>query len=436
MKYKPIRNSFSKKKSKESLVSPSCSADKLSYPSYPGLFTMIPYYGRTIHNHAIIDHYHNGTKSNGHSKTPSFSGSSFRMDTLLSKDDTHCSNNYATYDAPARYPIVKYADKWACDYCQVATFATYQEACNHERYCKMNPKHMTEKGSATLTAPKHHENRTAPNMVVSSEKSTVSSSSSSSSSSPETKLLLCMPSDKQSLSDRQCYVRSNFVEIFEATDVDVSTRHSRGAQKLRVGQIGIRCMHCSHLEGRKRAERATCFPSSISRIYQTVADMQRFHFEACTGIPESMKTIYRNLKTTRPRGQGSPQSYWAKSARELGLVDTNEGIRLSKEGQRRISSLQQKYHGTSNGYSYTARSATSPTCTQQETGAPSSYYPITTYMSEDGTANLPPLSPESQSSQVTTSSVHKLIPDEEDANILLALRTGNVSNCNISRQSQ
>ena len=137
-----------------------------------------------------------------------------------------------------------------------------------------------------------------------------------------------MPSDRDSLSDRQCYVRSEMVEIFAATEKDVTARHSKGAQKLIQGQVGIRCVHCSHLRPRDRAERAVCYPSSISRIYQTVADMQRFHFEQCREIPEHVRQIYKKLKTTRPRGVGSPQTYWMSSAKNLGLVDTENGIRF------------------------------------------------------------------------------------------------------------
>lgn len=142
--------------------------------------------------------------------------------------------------------------------------------------------------------------------------------------------LFSTASDVDSLSDRQCYVRTHFVEIFIATTADVGARHSRGAQMLNLGQIGLRCAYCVKLKQRDRAERAICYPSSISRIYQTVADMQRFHFESCVAIPPKVLDAYRSLKTTRPRGVGSPQSYWDKSARDIGLVDSKNGIQVSE----------------------------------------------------------------------------------------------------------
>jgi hypothetical protein len=157
---------------------------------------------------------------------------------------------------------------------------------------------------------------------------------------PQKRMLLAMPTDNDSLSDRQCYVRSEMVEIFAATEKDVSARHSKGAQKLAVGQVGIRCVHCSHLRPRDRAERAVCYPSSISRIYQTVADMQRFHFEQCREIPNETRKIYKSLKTTRPRGVGSPQTYWVQSANLLDLVDSEDGIRFANDPNQAELSAQ------------------------------------------------------------------------------------------------
>jgi hypothetical protein len=155
-------------------------------------------------------------------------------------------------------------------------------------------------------------------------------------------MLLAMPSDTDSLSDRQCYVRSEMVEIFAATDKDVAARHSKGAQKLDLGQVGIRCVYCSHLRARDRAERAVCYPSSISRIYQTVADMQRFHFEQCREVPDHVRQIYKKLKTTRPRGVGSPQTYWIQSAKTLGLQDTGGGIRFDTDSAKQQRRQQQE----------------------------------------------------------------------------------------------
>lgn len=72
--------------------------------------------------------------------------------------------------------------------------------------------------------------------------------------------------------------------------------------------------------------------------------MQRFHFEQCREIPDHVRQIYKKLKTTRPRGVGSPQTYWMSSAKTLNLVDTDEaGIRFDNDliggGKEHISDM-------------------------------------------------------------------------------------------------
>ena len=134
---------------------------------------------------------------------------------------------------------------WACDYCQVATFQTFEEASQHEQTCSMNQDILS------VEAPISQLHFTQDLTQLDPRRAQT--------------LLLTMPGDKGSLSDRQCHVRSQFVELFAACESDVASRHSKGAQKLHVDQIGIRCKHCTHIVSKDRAERAICYPSSISR---------------------------------------------------------------------------------------------------------------------------------------------------------------------------
>eukprot|EP00588_Corethron_pennatum_P025768 CAMPEP_0194331794 /NCGR_PEP_ID=MMETSP0171-20130528/56952_1 /TAXON_ID=218684 /ORGANISM="Corethron pennatum, Strain L29A3" /LENGTH=434 /DNA_ID=CAMNT_0039093415 /DNA_START=15 /DNA_END=1316 /DNA_ORIENTATION=- len=145
---------------------------------------------------------------------------------------------------------------------------------------------------------------------------------------PRQLILFSLPEDKDWLSERHCFIRQNFVELFEASRNDVASRHSKGAQKLYVGQVGIRCIFCHSLPQKDRAERAVCYPSSVSRIYQTVADMQRFHFDTCRMIPEDMTKKLRSTKKTRSQCERSPQQYWIDSAKAIGLIDSQQGIRF------------------------------------------------------------------------------------------------------------
>lgn len=63
--------------------------------------------------------------------------------------------------------------------------------------------------------------------------------------------------------------------------------------------------------------------------------MQRRHFEKCARIPVQVMGTYKSLKSTRPRGEGTPQEYWESSARKIGLVDSGVegmGIRVMEDG--------------------------------------------------------------------------------------------------------
>lgn len=263
---------------------------------------------------------------------------------------------------------------WACDYCGAASFHSFEEARAHEEVCYYNssrsavvspPQVASSTVNAVSTAaPMPALTLQQPAITTTTATAQYAISASSREETDEipisqgTILRLYRDSDTESLSDRQCYVRRHFVEVFTATEYDVQARHSKGAQKLHLGQVGIRCVFCMHLHPKERAERAICYPSSVSRIYQTVADMQRFHFEACHCIPEELKQTYRTLKTTRPRGMGSPQQYWIRSAFEIGLVDSDKGIHLdATKGGADIAAPLENVSSARDGYS--SRQATS-----------------------------------------------------------------------------
>ena len=78
-----------------------------------------------------------------------------------------------------------------------------------------------------------------------------------------------------------------------------------------------------------------------------MADMQRFHFEQCREIPAETRKIYKTLKTTRPRGVGSPQTYWVQSAKLLDLVDSGDGIRFANDLKREQEQEQQQQQSKS-----------------------------------------------------------------------------------------
>jgi len=129
------------------------------------------------------------------------------------------------------------------------------------------------------------------------------------------------------LSDYLCFVRSQCVEVFTATGPDVAYRMNN--KKVLIGQVGIRCCFCAHLPHKKRAGRSSSFPSSISRIYQSLTMMLRDHFVNCSCMPAELKHKYLALKGKKSSpGAADSKRYWSVSAARLGLIDTEEGIRL------------------------------------------------------------------------------------------------------------
>ncbi len=323
-------------------------------------------------------------------------------------------NQYCTMTNGSSY--VQQRGPWACDYCRLATFSTFEDAAKHEESCSMNQNALSFQPNPNHSIP-------SPHLQYTHHFNRVSSSDSSKT------ISLGMPSDEDCLSDRQCYVRSNFVELFAATEADVAARHSKGAQKLHVGQIGIRCKHCKSLRSKDRAERAVCYPSSVSRIYQTVADMQRFHFMSCNCIPDTMKESYNKLKTTRPRGVGSPQAYWISSAKEIGLVDTESGIRYEPKNQE-MSQFPQYPTRTVSSFSSISSCSTNTHPMNMSPGHRVVRHHQSSPQPMQSSPCLSPLSPtESQSTSHSLSndmrsdcSDLEMASRDSDANMLLALK--------------
>mmetsp|Transcript_20279 Transcript_20279/g.29750 ORF Transcript_20279/g.29750 Transcript_20279/m.29750 type:complete len:456 (-) Transcript_20279:105-1472(-) len=134
--------------------------------------------------------------------------------------------------------------------------------------------------------------------------------------------------DQKWLSEFLCLVRSEFVDIFLATQDDVSSRMDSN-KKLVVGQVGFRCRYCANIPASGRAWRSSTFPSSISRIYQSFTMMIKDHFSHCFVIPKEKQEQYANIRRKSSPGVPGSKQYWINSAHELGLVDTPNGIHFS-----------------------------------------------------------------------------------------------------------
>jgi hypothetical protein len=145
----------------------------------------------------------------------------------------------------------------------------------------------------------------------------------------------CVPlnqkEDRLMLSPLRCFLREN-VYAFSATEEDISARTPTNFSVVK-GQVGICCKYCYKLSAKERSNRAVCFPFSIDRLYQSVADLQRFHFTACNEIPQDIKEKFENLKSSSSKGSKglATRQYWITSAKKLGLIDSPTGIKFGRD---------------------------------------------------------------------------------------------------------
>mmetsp|Transcript_22500 Transcript_22500/g.33305 ORF Transcript_22500/g.33305 Transcript_22500/m.33305 type:complete len:1223 (+) Transcript_22500:316-3984(+) len=145
------------------------------------------------------------------------------------------------------------------------------------------------------------------------------------------KTSLSLPEDKSALSPLRCFLRENAF-AFAATAEDIAVRTPTTFSVV-VGQVGIGCIHCHKLPAKERTNRAVCFPFSIGRIYQSVADIQRFHMSECKMVPPAVKEKFIGLQRASTKGSKglATRQYWISSAKKLGLGDTSDGIRFIRD---------------------------------------------------------------------------------------------------------
>ena len=135
--------------------------------------------------------------------------------------------------------------------------------------------------------------------------------------------------DAEKLSPHQVLLRQQ-IEAFQATSDDVSM-HTRGRNKpIGLSQVGIRCRHCAHLPVAKRRKGSTYFPATILGIYQAAQNMSTTHIQSglCTEMPIDLKQQFESLQNLKVASSGAGRPYWADSAKQLGLVDTEDGIQF------------------------------------------------------------------------------------------------------------
>jgi hypothetical protein len=139
---------------------------------------------------------------------------------------------------------------------------------------------------------------------------------------------LFLDSDSDALSAYQCLVRRQ-IELFEAGTVDVESNAQGRNRPIVLGQVGIRCRHCAHLNPRERSRGATYYPAQLQGLYQACQNLSLTHLAAhCQLIPAEIRSELDQLRK-RKSSAGGGKKYWADAAKVLGVYEDGDGLRFS-----------------------------------------------------------------------------------------------------------
>jgi hypothetical protein len=132
--------------------------------------------------------------------------------------------------------------------------------------------------------------------------------------------------DQNWLSEFHCFVRSELVEVYRASQDDCKARNN----SIGYQQVGIRCRFCAHAAPSARAGRSSAFPSSLRQLYQSFTMMLRDHFGKCDAMPSHISKLFDSLKDKPSQGATDSKRFWVYSAMKIGMSDSPTGIAINE----------------------------------------------------------------------------------------------------------
>ncbi|KAG7343708.1 hypothetical protein IV203_021716 [Nitzschia inconspicua] len=233
------------------------------------------------------------------------------------------------------------SNQWICDFCNVASFGTYEEACIHEESCKLRVLSMSSSGEDRSIATSRSRSMDEDAIPAEALSSRLPINVKDQDWYDGTMSLAMDESDHDWLPELNCYIRKCCIEVFSATPEDVACSRNR----VTLQQVGVRCCFCApnasspSEEAQENKDDATqapkidaavSYPATVGGIYEAAKRWHRVHAEVCPYIPETVRDEMSSLATSNVWFPTTRQ-YWADAARALGLVDTNEGIRFGED---------------------------------------------------------------------------------------------------------
>jgi hypothetical protein len=147
--------------------------------------------------------------------------------------------------------------------------------------------------------------------------------------------------DEENLSEYQCLIRRH-IEVFEANTDDVCSNAQGRHRIIVLGQVGIRCRHCSNLLPRSRMRGSTYYPSSLYGLYQAAQNMASIHFgNFCHILPDTLRLKFQKFRGRTKSNARGGRDYWAECLKTSGIKEMDDGqLRFSKEEKKEILTLE------------------------------------------------------------------------------------------------
>mmetsp|Transcript_9722 Transcript_9722/g.10803 ORF Transcript_9722/g.10803 Transcript_9722/m.10803 type:complete len:336 (+) Transcript_9722:2-1009(+) len=141
-----------------------------------------------------------------------------------------------------------------------------------------------------------------------------------------------MMCDDEILSDQQILLRKQ-IQYFEASLPEVEAVAHGRKNKIKIGQVGLRCKHCALLMPTRRPKGAVYYPGSLRALYQAAQNMAVGHFMvSCEIINEDVKMQLKAFQERKSSPGHAGKKYWAECAKAVGIVETeSSGLRFCKQ---------------------------------------------------------------------------------------------------------
>jgi hypothetical protein len=147
--------------------------------------------------------------------------------------------------------------------------------------------------------------------------------------------------DEQTLSDYQCLLRKH-IELFETRPEDIQSGVQGRNTPIRVGQVGIRCRHCSSVcrsetglgsndtkfRVRRPSKGAIYYSRTLDGLYQVAQNLTKVHLcNSCPNIPSDVKARLSELQKVNKRTSGGKE-YWVYGLKEFGVYEDKDMLRF------------------------------------------------------------------------------------------------------------